>query len=58
MRGGYTFTNFDPSLTGAAVGSNVNGISNAGQVVGTEVDADAAEPAGDGHENNFAEIPV
>ena len=36
--GGYTFTNFDPILTGIAVGSNVNGISNTGQVVGTEVD--------------------
>jgi len=43
--GGYTFTNFDPSLTGTAVGSNVNGISNAGQVVGTEVDA-AGAPTG------------
>src|SRR3984957_20169403 len=43
--GGYTFTNFDPVLTGTAVGSNVNGISNAGQVVGTEVDA-AGAPTG------------
>ena len=43
--GGYTFTNFDPSLTGVAVGSNVNGISNTGQVVGTEVDA-AGAPTG------------
>ena len=43
--GGYTFTNFDPSLTGAAVGSNVNGISNTGQVVGTEVDV-AGAPTG------------
>jgi hypothetical protein len=40
--GGYTFTNFDPILTGTAVGSNVNGISNTGQVVGTEVDAAGA----------------
>jgi PEP-CTERM motif len=37
---GYTFTNFDFSpLTGTATGSNVNGISNTGQVVGTTVDA-------------------
>ncbi len=36
---GYTFTNFDPTLTGTAVGSNVNGISNTGQVVGTTVTA-------------------
>jgi len=43
--GGYTFTNFDPILTGLAVGSNVNGISNTGQVVGTEVDA-AGAPTG------------
>lgn len=36
---GYTFTNFDFSpLTGTATGSNVNGISNSGQVVGTTVD--------------------
>jgi hypothetical protein len=38
--GGYTFTNFDFSpLTGTATGSNANGISNTGQVVGTTVDA-------------------
>jgi hypothetical protein len=37
--GGYTFTNFDPTLSGTAVGSNVNGISNTGQVVGTEINA-------------------
>jgi hypothetical protein len=43
--GGYSFTNFDPSLTGTAVGSNVNGISNTGQAVGTEVDA-AGAPTG------------
>jgi hypothetical protein len=43
--GGYTFTNFDPVLTGTAVGSNVNGISNTGQAVGTEVDA-AGAPTG------------
>src|SRR5215475_6474029 len=36
--GGYTFVNFDPPLVGNAVGSNVNGISNTGQVVGTQVD--------------------
>jgi hypothetical protein len=37
--GGYTFTNFDFSpLTGNATGSNVNGVSNTGQVVGTTVD--------------------
>jgi hypothetical protein len=41
--GGYTFTNFDFSpLTGVAVGSNVNGISNTGQVVGTTVDINNA----------------
>jgi len=41
--GGYTFTNFDFSpLTGAATGSNVNGISNTGQVVGTTVDVNGA----------------
>ena len=43
--GGYTFTNFDPVLTGTAVGSNVNGISNTGQAVGTEVDV-AGAPTG------------
>jgi hypothetical protein len=31
---GYTFTNFDPTLVGGAVGSNANGISNTGQLVG------------------------
>jgi len=40
--GGYTFTNFDPTLTGIAVGSNANGISNAGQLVGTAVDVNNA----------------
>ena len=41
--GGYAFTNFDFSpLTGAAVGSNVNGVSNMGQVVGTAVDVNNA----------------
>ena len=41
--GGYTFTNFDFSpLTGTATGSNVNGISNTGQVVGVTVDANGA----------------
>ncbi len=40
--GGYTFVNFDPTLTGVAVGSNANGISNAGQVVGTTVDVNNA----------------
>jgi hypothetical protein len=40
---GYTFTNFDPApLTGTAVGSNVNGISNTGKVAGTEVDVNNA----------------
>ncbi len=39
---GYDFTNFDPSITAPAVGSNVNGISNAGTVVGTLVDANNA----------------
>jgi hypothetical protein len=36
---GYTFTNFDPTLTGGAAGSNANGISNTGQVVGFTVSA-------------------
>jgi hypothetical protein len=41
--GGYTFTNFDYSpLTGTATGSNVNGISNTGQVVGATVDVNGA----------------
>jgi hypothetical protein len=41
--GGYAFTNFDFSpLSGAATGSNVNGISNTGQVVGTTVDVNGA----------------
>jgi len=41
--GGYTFTNFDFSpLTGTATGSNVNGISNSGQVTGTTVDVNGA----------------
>jgi PEP-CTERM motif len=41
--GGYTFTNFDFSpLTGTATGTNVNGISNNGQVVGTTVDVNGA----------------
>lgn len=35
---GYQFTNFDPTLLGRAVGSNANGISNAGQAVGAQVD--------------------
>ncbi|HEV3332772.1 MAG TPA: hypothetical protein VG096_17415 [Bryobacteraceae bacterium] len=43
IAGGYDFINFDFSpLTGTAVGSNVNGISNTGQVVGTTVDANNA----------------
>jgi len=40
--GGYTFVNFDPPLVGTAAGSNVNGISNTGQVVGTQVDVNNA----------------
>src|SRR6516164_5675684 len=41
--GGYTFTNFDFSpLTAPATGSNVNGISNSGTVVGVTVDANGA----------------
>ena len=41
--GGYTFTNFDFSpLTPPATGSNANGISNTGQVVGTTVDVSGA----------------
>ena len=43
VSGGYTFTNFDFSpLSGAATGSNVNGINNSGQVVGATVDANGA----------------
>lgn len=37
--GGYTFTNFDPTLVGTAVGSNANGISNISQLVGVALDA-------------------
>jgi len=40
--GGYTFVNFDPTLVGNAAGSNANGISNMGQVVGTQVDMNNA----------------
>jgi hypothetical protein len=41
--GGYRFTNFDYApLTGTATGSNVNGISNSGQVTGTTVDVNGA----------------
>jgi uncharacterized membrane protein len=36
---GFTFINFDPALPAGSVGSNVNGISNSGHVVGTTVDA-------------------
>jgi hypothetical protein len=39
---GYVFTNFDPTLVTGAAGSNVNGISNTGQVVGTQVDVNNA----------------
>ena len=43
VAGGYDFMNFDFSpLTGTAVGSNVNGISNTGKVVGTTVDINNA----------------
>lgn len=50
---GYIFTNFDFSpLTGTAVGSNVNGISNTGQVVGTTVDINNASTS-----VNFAGTP-
>ena len=51
--GGYTFTNFDPGLTGNAVGSNVNGISNTGRVVGTTVDVNNASTF-----NNFSGTPL
>jgi hypothetical protein len=44
---GYVFTNFDPTLT-SGVGSNANGISNTGQVVGTQVDANNV-PTGDNY---------
>jgi len=41
--GGYTFTNFDYApLTGTSTGSNVNGISNNGQVTGTTVNVNGA----------------
>ncbi|MBV8096674.1 MAG: PEP-CTERM sorting domain-containing protein [Acetobacteraceae bacterium] len=49
---GYTFTNFDPPVTAPAVGSNANGISNAGQVVGTEVDVNNASTF-----TNFSGVP-
>lgn len=39
---GFTFINFDPSLPPGSAGSNANGISNRGQVVGTTVDANNA----------------
>jgi len=39
---GFNFVNFDPALTGNAVGSNANGLSNSGQIVGTEVDGNNA----------------
>ena len=39
---GYVWTNFDPTLTVTAVGSNVNGLSNSGRVVGTQVDGNNA----------------
>ena len=52
--GGYTFTNFDFSpLTGTAVGSNANGISNTGQAVGTTVDVNNASTF-----TNFAGTPA
>ena len=44
---GYIFTNFDPALTPGS-GSNANGISNTGQVVGTQVDV-ANVPTGDNY---------
>jgi hypothetical protein len=54
IRGGYTFTNFDFSpLTGTSTGSNVNGISNAGQVVGTTVDMMGAPSF-----TNFSGVPL
>ena len=52
--GGYSFVNFDPSpLTGMAVGSNVNGISNAGQAVGTTVDVNNMSTF-----SNFSGVPA
>jgi len=51
--GGYTFINFDPSLTGIAAGSNANGISNTGQVVGTLVDVNNAPTF-----TNFSSTPA
>ena len=50
---GYVFTNFDPTLVTGAAGSNANGISNAGQVVGTQVDANNASVF-----TNFAGTPT
>jgi len=51
---GYIFTNFDPTLTlPSGAGSNANGISNTGQVVGTQVDV-ANAPTGD----NFTGTPI
>lgn len=49
---GYTFTNFDPTLSSAAVGSNANGISNSGQVAVTAVDANNASTFA-----NFSGLP-
>ncbi len=52
--GGYSFTNFDFSpLTGTSTGSNTNGISNTGQVVGTTVDVNGAPTF-----TNFAGNPL
>ncbi len=51
--GGYNFINFDPTLGGGAVGSNANGISNTGQVVGTAVDANNASTGA-----NYAGTPT
>ena len=51
---GYTFTNFDFSpLTAPATGSNANGISNTGQIVGATVDVNGAPTF-----TNFAGNPL
>jgi PEP-CTERM motif len=51
---GYTFTNFDYApLTGTATGSNINGISNTGQVTATTVDVNGVPTS-----TNFSGNPL
>jgi hypothetical protein len=51
--GGFTFINFDPPESGQSVGSNANGLSSRGYVVGTAVNAGNA-PTG----YNFTGTPA